>query len=1129
MPLHWIITLLGLIEIANGSSTLRGDEYNSFTKFYQETSNYESTNCDNSLENSLPRFQQDHIEKFSYYTADKFKAEFSSNLRNLSTLSINIRGIECNYDNFMIYLAELNYDFDVIALTECHLQQNEVYNYDLENTHTIQGYTKFYSRSKIKYGGVILYIKSNLKASYCHELTKSHDHYDSLYVKIDSSTVHDKKSGNRRPLIIGTYYRHCKTTGIIPYINSFDNDLKNKILKKSDVIITGDFNICLMRSTSNNDSLLFLNTIISNNYEIMIFKPTRIQHYKDSLQIKSATLIDQIITNLFQYECKSGNLLYPDSDHFANFMIVESFKSAATVSDIKKIRLTKNIDDDKLTKDFRLLDWNRLVYCEPDLDTAVENLSEALQELCDKHAPLVTPSNRIRKHLNKPWIDSNLLKITKQKNQAFTKKKNVPTALNKAKYEKLNLEVTSLKRKNKKRYFKEYFLRFKNNSKKLWDGINTALEQTKHKKSLPTVIMDVDGITPIEGDKKIADAFAKYFKSVPAKTKTKIPAYKHRFTHYLSKSKAVNDYLVLNDTNIDEVYKQITKLKNGSSPGPCDIPNCFIKKLGLPLAEILTNVINRSMNSGYVPKVMKVGKQTPVHKGGDVCIKNYRPITVCLSIAKILEKIVRDRVIKYIDRVKILNKSQFGFRSKHSTNHAIINLTESTIESLEKELKVGGTYLDIAKAFDCVNHDMLLRKLEYYGFRANTLMWFESYLKNRKQYVNIRQQVSEMYELEWGIPQGGTLAPILFILFINDITNSSDKFDFSIYADDTCLILGIEHSAYNDTMKSELTKVVDWFSSNELLLNFNKTDYLHFGPHHKKVYCKGEHDMRELHEIAPHYILEEPWDEPGDPEPSELNTKGEYVMHELEKVTPQFLMAEGIEMPDGTIINEPDTVKYLGVLFDNKFKFSTHIDILFCKINRIVGILWKSEHLTIEAKKLIYNGLVEAHLNYGIVTWASEFAKNISSNGIRDSVPSSLVKIVKVQNKVLRAIYRKPNYDRKTGNHTSVTALYKDLTVLKLSDLYYFNLAVIAHDYFHGNTLPTKLSDKLCKTRDVSTRVTRSTNNSLHYTTPLSTIAARKPSTAISAYWNFLPVDIKSCKSKTTFKNKLKSHLIDKY
>ena len=731
--------------------------------------------------------------------------------------------------------------------------------------------------------------------------------------------------------------------------------------------------------------------------------------------------------------------------------------------------------------------------------------------------------------MSKPWIDKKLLLITKLKNQAFLKKKSVPTAMNKLNYNRLNSQVTSMKRRNKKHYFKEYFERFKHNSKKLWDGINTALEQTRHKKALPSVIYDVDGVTPIEGDNKIAEAFARYFKSVPAKTKNRIPAYKHHFTHYLRKTKVINDYLTLDITNIEEVYKHIMKLKNSSSPGPCDIPNWFLKKLGLPLAEVMVNIINRSMRSGYVPKVMKVGKQTPVHKGGEICIKNYRPITVCLSIAKILEKVVRDRVIKYINRVNILNKSQFGFRSKHSTNHAIVNLTESTIESLEKGMKVGGTYLDIAKAFDCVNHDTLLRKLEYYGFRANTLMWFESYLKNRKQYVSIRKQCSDMYELEWGIPQGGTLAPILFILFINDITTCSEIFDFSIYADDTCLILGIEHSSYNETMKAELNKVVDWFSSNELLLNIGKTDYLHFGPHHHKVYVKGEYDMNELHEVVPYYMLEEPWDEPEGPTPSELNQKGEYVLQELENIAPSFLFSESIEMPDGTTIYEPDTVKYLGLLFDNKFKFTMHINILHCKINRIVGILWKSEHLTLDAKKLLYNGLVEAHLNYGIVTWASELAKNITSNGINSKTPKSLDKIVKAQNKVLRAIYRKPNYDKTTGQHTSVTALYKEMKVLKLCDLYYFNLAVLAHDYFHSNTLPTKLSEKLCRHSEVTTRITRNTHNNLWFNTPHNSLAARKPSTAISAYWNFLPSEIKACKSRNVFKSKLKNLFIENY
>ena len=132
----------------------------------------------------------------------------------------------------------------------------------------------------------------------------------------------------------------------------------------------------------------------------------------------------------------------------------------------------------------------------------------------------------------------------------------------------------------------------------------------------------------------------------------------------------------------------------------------------------------------------------------------------------------------------------------------------------------------------------------------------------------------------------------------------------------------------------------------------------------------------------------------------------------------------------------PDSVKYLGLLFDYQFKFAMHINILPCKINRIVGILWKSEHLSFEAKKLLYNGLVEAHLNYGIITWASVLAKNITSCEIRNKIPKSLDKIVRAQNKVLRVIYRKPNYDRHTGQQTSVNVLHKDMKVRKLHDLY---------------------------------------------------------------------------------------------
>lgn len=126
-----------------------------------------------------------------------------------------------------------------------------------------------------------------------------------------------------------------------------------------------------------------------------------------------------------------------------------------------------------------------------------------------------------------------------------------------------------------------------------------------------------------------------------------------------------------------------------------------------------------------------------------------------------------------------------------------------------------------------------------------------SYLKDRQQFVSIRNSRSKSSRLKCGVPQVGTLAPILFILLINDIIHSSNVFDFSIYADDTCLILGIEREQYNNTVNSEIQKIFNWFNSNDLLVNVTKTDYLHFGPNYRKKYIKGEYEMSELHNTVP--------------------------------------------------------------------------------------------------------------------------------------------------------------------------------------------------------------------------------------------------------------------------------------
>ena len=233
---------------------------------------------------------------------------------------------------------------------------------------------------------------------------------------------------------------------------------------------------------------------------------------------------------------------------------------------------------------------------------------------------------------------------------------------------------------------------------------------------------------------------------------------------------------------------------------------------------------------------------------------------------------------------------------------------------------------------------------------------------------------------------------------------------------------------------------------------------------------------------------------------------------------------ETVEMPDGTDIYESEQVKYLGVYIDGKVTYNHHINIICCKLNRIVGQLWKGGHLNLEAKLLIYYSLVEFHLSYGITMWGSEFAKNLMTDANYDRVPDSLKKIITVQNKIVRAILRKPKYDKVNQAYTEMSPLYKKLNILKLKELYLYNLGILVHDYFYNKLFPNAIHEKFVSS--MAENDTRSKNLNLNYNKPRLTNTYRKPSIAGSMFWNSLPNAIKTIKNPSNFKNKLKEYLI---
>ena len=238
------------------------------------------------------------------------------------------------------------------------------------------------------------------------------------------------------------------------------------------------------------------------------------------------------------------------------------------------------------------------------------------------------------------------------------------------------------------------------------------------------------------------------------------------------------------------------------------------------------------MYSGTVPHELKIANVIPIFKKGDVLIPcNYRPISLLSVFHKLLEKIIYKKIISFLEKYKILYNYKFGFRSNHSTTLALIEVLDEIYKNLDQQNYVIGTFFDLSKAFDTVNHEILLQKLSYYGIRGIALSWIKSYLDNRQQYVSIDKTNSATKVVNYGVPQGSVLGPLLFLLYVNDISNCIPNCNLRLFADDTNMFTyGRNLNTLVEETNICLDKLNTWFLANKLTLNVDKTCYIVFAP-----------------------------------------------------------------------------------------------------------------------------------------------------------------------------------------------------------------------------------------------------------------------------------------------------------